>query len=73
MSTAVYFKGIRGEENLSVYNHGTSLYQIEEDLVRILQENDVIIESFMVSTTQSDRWYDEVSNLLAALADWSNE
>jgi len=71
MSTAVYLRGNRGEENLSVYNGGVSISEISENLSEIIGSNGVQVESFMVSTTRGDYFYSELEELLDELKEWS--
>ncbi len=74
MSTAIYVRGERGDQNLFTFNDDVTEYGIRREMEDFVREvRGFVLEEFLVSTTRGEYWYENMQDLVNSIGDFSVE
>lgn len=74
MSTAIYVRGERGDQNLFSFNDDVSQYNIRREMEEFVREaRGFVLAEFLISTTRGDYWFMDIEALVNDIGEFSVE
>lgn len=74
MSTAIYVRGERGDQNLFSFNDDVSQWDIRREMEEFVREvRGFVLAEFLISTTRGDYWYSDIESLVNDIGEFSVE
>ena len=71
MTTAVYLRGVDGRQSLSTFDTYRSSEDIRDELEIVVEQNNLVVDDFLVATTRGQWFYDEVVAVSEDVLAWS--
>lgn len=71
MTTAVYLRGVDGRQSLSTFDTYRSSEDIRDELETVVEQNNLVVDDFLVATTRGQWFYDEVVAVSEDVLAWS--
>lgn len=71
MTTAVYLRGVDGRQSLSTFENNQTSEDIRDELEIVVEQNNLVLEDFLVATTKGQWFYDDVVAVAEDVVAWS--
>lgn len=71
MTTAVYLRGVDGRQSLSTFDTYRSSEDIRDELESVVEQNNLVVDDFLVATTRGQWFYDDVVAVAEDVVAWS--
>lgn len=71
MTTAVYLRGVDGRQSLSTFESNQSSEDIRDELESVVQQNNLVVDDFLVASTRGQWFYDDVVAVAEDVLAWS--